>query len=720
MKTIMTTNGKKTMTMMMMMTTIAAAAALLLTFQAQAETKALGTVKNNERVVVSEDDPQFNNWYGRPGLTFTNETAEFAAGTNAFILGGHPLGWYLREFITDFSESDPTVPSWAKEQEPPSETDPVFSTWLGDNTYVKEERDPSFVEWTATNEYVKAEADPRFWQVFGNPVLSLITYNEINLSAANQISLTAPKLEVSDTIVVGPNNLQIADGAGIVGSGNMAGVKAWYYTGIQFSTNEQGVAVVGPATLYLTADVQERHSGSLEHVQEFESGYQVGDVLSIVNKDKLDNICRVTSVDGNAIMVDNLPFTNVVDVSGADFDDWTVMTTNRPQSGALVIGDGAFAVGSGNKALRRQSMVFGRDNTAYGDYAFIGGRNNSGAYGTLAAGRNNQAIGWYSFAWGQNSVAGGKFSMSGGNKTSSGGDWSVALGYNTSASGNYGFAHGFTTTASGSCATALGGRTAATGSQSVAEGYNTTASGPQSHAEGTNSVASGKAAHAEGVSRAYGNYSHAGGWDSKAYGTATFVHGNNSTAATNYACVLGNNLIASNVSEFVCGKWNNPTNKNLLFSIGVGTSNSRANAIEVTSGGTVRVLMNRQMRSLQELLTSAGNKIESITTNGVALSINGKAVDIPLQDYVRLSDLQDGISFNTMTVTNLTINGKHPSLEGHAHTVSEIDDLQGLWSIPGAETAATNAIAQIQAAQNDTEVKAALIQFLNNFKKPSQ
>ena len=552
-------------------TTIAALAALLLAFQAQAETKALGTVKNNERIVVSEDDPQFNNWYGRPGLTFTNETAEFAAGTNAFILGGHPLGWYLREFITDFSESDPTVPNWAKEQEPPAETDPVFSTWLGDNTYVKEERDPSFVEWTATNEYVKSEADPRFWQVFGNPVLSLITYDEINLSAANQISLSAPKLEVSNTIVVGPNNLQIAGGAGIVGSGNMAGVKAWYYTGIQFSTNEQGVAVVGPATLYLTADVQERHSGSLEHVQGFESGYQVGDVLSIVNKDKLDNICRVTSVDGNAIGVDRLPFTNVVDVSPADFDDWTVMTTNRPQSGVLVIGDGAFAVGSGNKALRRQSMVFGRDNTAYGDYAFIGGRNNSGAYGTLVAGRNNQAIGWYSFAWGQNTVAGGKFSMAGGNKTSSDGDWSVALGYNTKATGIHSVAEGFSTTASGP--------------QSHAEGTNTVASGKAAHAEGQSAVASGSASHAEGHGKAYGNYSHAGGWDSKAYGTASFVHGNSSTAATNYACVLGNNLIASNISEFVCGKWNNPTNKNLLFSVGVGTSNSRANAIEITSGG---------------------------------------------------------------------------------------------------------------------------------------
>ena len=69
------------------------------------------------------------------------------------------------------------------------------------------------------------------------------------------------------------------------------------------------------------------------------------------------------------------------------------------------------------------------------------------------------------------------------------------------------------------------------------------------------------------------------------------------------------------------------------------------------------------------------NVITSITTNGVALPINGKAVDIPLGDYVKMSDLQEGISFNTMNVTNLTINGRHVSLEGHRHNATDIDGL---------------------------------------------
>lgn len=95
-------------------------------------------------------------------------------------------------------------------------------------------------------------------------------------------------------------------------------------------------------------------------------------------------------------------------------------------------------------------------------------------------------------------------------------------------------------------------------------------------------------------------------------------------------------------------------------------------------------------------------------------------MEIPLNEYVKISELQEGIKFNNMSVTNLTINGRRPSLEGHTHTLSQIDDLSGLWSIPGAHDAATNAIAQIEVANDLPAVKTALIQFLNNFKKPNQ
>ena len=95
-----------------------------------------------------------------------------------------------------------------------------------------------------------------------------------------------------------------------------------------------------------------------------------------------------------------------------------------------------------------------------------------------------------------------------------------------------------------------------------------------------------------------------------------------------------------------------------------------------TNGQDVAIDGNRKV-NITIPAPGEANVITSITTNGVALPINAKAVEIPLQDYVKLADLQEGITFNTMNVTNLTINGKQPSLEGHTHT-DKLDATNGV------------------------------------------
>ena len=603
----------------------------------------------------------------------------------------------------------------------------------------------------------------------------------------DKVRIQSGELNVDDHIVVGTGNTLISDHPNVVGENNLVGIKAWYYTGIQFTTNSDGKAILNsPATIYLTDDVAKRNNKSLTLDPNFVSGYTNGFVLSIVNKDKLDNICKVTEVNGNAITVDSVPFTNinVVSESDIDIDDWTVMTTNNPFVGCISLGDYSYVMGSGNKAYRRLNMVFGRDNTSFGDYAFIGGRNNQGAYASLVGGRDNSVNNWYSFAFGRNCVVNGQYSMAGGRKSKASADWATALGFESEASGNYSFVQGYQSSAEGSVSFAHGNKTHAQGTYSHAEGnqtyaigqtshaegnstkayganshaegnttlaygspshaegtgsntektflvyyagegtsytssanhglsannvilfnnemrvvtsvpnnktfvvdskfstnpngqkirvvsgvaygnyshsegmytkaigekshaegrstiafgdsshsegtntlasadfshaegYSTKAMGQRSHAEGESTVADGKASHAEGNGKAYGNYSHAGGWSSKAYGTASFVHGNSSIAATNYACVLGNNLIASNANEFVCGKYNNPTKTDLLFSIGNGTSTARKNAMEVTTGGTVYILMNGSLVSLQQKLADATGTINPWDIPGV-------------------------------------------------------------------------------------------------------
>ncbi len=407
------------------------------------------------------------------------------------------------------------------------------------------------------------------------------------------------------------------------------GIKAWYYTGIRFTTDSDGKALINsPATIYLTDDVAKRNNKSLETDVDFVSGYSIGDVLSIVNSDKLDNICKVTSVNGNAITVDSIPFTNIVSVGSGniDIDDYTVMTTNNPYVGCISLGDYSYVMGSGNKAYRRLNMVFGRDNTSFGDYAFIGGRNNSGAYASLVAGRDNSANDWYSFAWGRHCSVYGQYSMAGGNKSSARGRASMALGESCTSSGACGFAQGFSATASGTAAHSEGNGTTAGGNYSHAEGYATTASGQNSHAEGESTIAGGRASHAEGNGSATGNYSHSGGWGSHAKGTACFVHGNNSTAATNYSCVMGFNLIASNNYEFVCGKYNDPTVQNLIFQVGNGTSAERKNALEITTGGTINILIGSDKISLQKKLKD----LELASSSG----IDANAIDVSASNAI--------------------------------------------------------------------------------------
>lgn len=61
-------------------------------------------------------------------------------------------------------------------------------------------------------------------------------------------------------------------------------------------------------------------------------------------------------------------------------------------------------------------------------------------------------------------------------------------------------------------------------------------------------------------------------------------------------------------------------------------------------------------------------------------STNGIARLKDLDAYVRLDELQEGISFNTLSATNLTINGKQVALEGHTHTTNDIEGLDAVLS----------------------------------------
>lgn len=214
--------------------------------------------------VKAESDPQFNAWVS----TFREVDPLFIQWTRT--------NTYVKV------ESDPQFEEWRASF---SEQDPIFDEWTKTNTYVKVEEDPLFNAWKDNF----SEADPFFFAVFGNPILNLLAYDEINLAGTNVVTVTAPMFKVSNSIVVGKDNTVVVSNANIIGNSNRAGVKGWYYTGIQFTTNAAGVAQINqPATIYLTDDIAKRNTGTLETDSSFVSGFKIGDPVCIVNNSKYD------------------------------------------------------------------------------------------------------------------------------------------------------------------------------------------------------------------------------------------------------------------------------------------------------------------------------------------------------------------------------------------------------------------------------------------------
>ena len=201
------------------------------------------------------------------------------------------------------------------------------------------------------------------------------------------------------------------------------------------------------------------------------------------------------------------------------------------------------------------------------------------------------------------------------------------------ASGNNAVAIGDGCTASGNEAFALGDGCTASGNNAVAEGHGTVASGSSSHAEGKDTKAIGRYAHAEGEdTTAAGRNSHAGGSQSEAYADGSFAH--------------GTGLQTSNDNEVAFGKLNK-TKQGLAFSIGAGRNIDdfddpdfpvkRVNIVEILEDGTMNIMFEGQMKSVQDILRSS--LVSEENSDPMSLYVE----DIPEQadDSSNSSSIQD-------------------------------------------------------------------------------
>lgn len=264
--------------------------------------------------------------------------------------------------------------------------------------------------------------------------------------------------------------------------------------------------------------------------------------------------------------------------------------------------------------------------------------NNTEASGfcSHAEGLDTKASGQRSHAEGNNTTASGSNSHAEGERTSATGESSHADGYGTQATGYASYASGQYTQATNSFAHAEGNGSVASGQTSHAEGQYTTASGSMSHSEGSNCVASGIYSHAEGFysqtgmnayaahtegnnTTASGSYSHSEGNFSSASGDGSHAEGNSTSASGQNSHAEGSNCVSTGEASHtggesctaslpqsfahgyglkmpedgksgtaVLGQYNDYSDKNIIFSIGNGSSDSnRSNAFSVDNNGNI-------------------------------------------------------------------------------------------------------------------------------------
>ena len=166
------------------------------------------------------------------------------------------------------------------------------------------------------------------------------------------------------------------------------------------------------------------------------------------------------------------------------------------------------------------------------------------------------ASGMFSHAEGNATRAQGQFGHAEGQSTHADARWSHAEGRNTEATGEKAHAEGDETNATGESSHAEGNSTTASGSYSHAEGDVTVASAAGAHAEGRRTQAVHQGAHAEGIDTIARWAAHAEGESTQANGQWSHAEGVNTKANMAAAHAEGEGTIANATSSHVVGKYN--------------------------------------------------------------------------------------------------------------------------------------------------------------------
>lgn len=363
------------------------------------------------------------------------------------------------------------------------------------------------------------------------------------------------------------------------GSGTIAGVKGYYIADI--SEDKKHV------TLSLRQGVIPEDS--------FDTGYQVGDIVSVRNGwgNYLCDYTTIESIENNVVtLADELPFAKPSLQEEAD-DAFFVRTKPNPSDIAVQFGWMSHAEG---------------DTTLAGNWA------------AHAEGKETVASGVHSHAEGHGSLAGG-YAAHAENV------WTKAMGFGSHAEGNGSIA-------SGAQAHAEGRQTTASALAAHAEGYNSHAKGGQSHAEGMGTEASGSQAHAEGSStKACGSYSHTEGYATKATGSASHAEGVSTVAGSDNQHVEGRHNIEDTKGVYAHIVGNGYSNlKSNAYTLDWNGNGWFAGDVKVGSG-KAKLVTEPELKEVENKINEAESKLEQaeIRINSKIASEKGSDVGQPTE-----------------------------------------------------------------------------------------
>ena len=369
-----------------------------------------------------------------------------------------------------------------------------------------------------------------------------------------------------------------------LGAASKAGLKGWFYDKVDLTNKKIRITKTQPKEIKV-----ETVSANTTLDQNY-SGYAAGDIISIVNNVKYENMAEIKSVSYDVIEFKSLPFdTSSIfkakkdPIFGAitldpDPDEFTLYCVEKYDKGNVDLGGGCLAEGVNTLAINIGAHSEGIQTKAYGQYSHTEGFKTEAGYSAHAEGVRGKATGEGSHAEGLDTIAKGQYTHAEGHATEAIADYTHTEGYKVKAKGVRSHAEGDVESAEiASLTYNINGKdvtfdlieTATTADAVVShrEGRNTQAAGRYSHVEGYGSISYGATSHAEGYKNiTVGNNSHAEGKWTRANGNSSHSSGIGTTADAEAQTVVGTYNIPDTTAKFV---------------VGVGTEDKQANAFTV-------------------------------------------------------------------------------------------------------------------------------------------